>query len=327
MTDEVRTKQFERNAALEEFLLEINTAFETSEVFFMNKYESSDWPIVFIIGPPRSGTTLLLQTFASSGVISYPTNFMSRFYKTPTVGARLQQMLTEEQFAFRDEFDDIDKKINFFSRNGKTRGLLAPNEFNYVWKKIVPDEGALANIYGGFTPDDGISKLRQSFSAVASVFGKPFALKSIIFNHRIDLLIKLAERPLIVQMTREPEQVIASMLAARERQFGDKRAWYSYKVPEYRQLRDLAPEEQVAGQIHSLETAIEKGLSEIPVKNKLSISYREFCEDPRSNFDRLVEKLEGLGGAVGAPRTLPDCFQIKSKAPTQKTLDAVKMYW
>ena len=44
MTDEVRTKQFERNAALEEFLLEINTAFETSEVFFMNKYESSDWP-------------------------------------------------------------------------------------------------------------------------------------------------------------------------------------------------------------------------------------------------------------------------------------------
>ena len=159
---------------------------------------------------------------------------------------------------------------------------------------------------------------------MASVFGMPFALKSIIFNHRIDLLIKLAERPLIVQMTREPEQVIASMLAARERQFGDKKAWYSYKVPEYSQLRDLAPEEQVAGQIHSLETAIEKGLSEIPVKNKLSISYREFCEDPRSNFDRLVEKLEGLGGAVGAPKTLPDCFQIKSKAPTQNTLDAVK---
>ena len=37
------------------------------------------------------------------------------------------------------------------------------------------------------------------------------------------------------------------MLAARERQFGDKRAWY-YKVL-VSQLRDLAPEEQVAGQI------------------------------------------------------------------------------
>lgn len=327
MTDEVRTELFQRNAALEEFLLEINAAFETSETFFMKKQDGREWPIVFIIGTPRSGTTLFLQTLASSGIISYPTNFMSRFYNTPTVGAMLQQMLADERFAFRDEFGDIDKEIAFFSNNGKTRGTLAPNEFNYVWKKIVPDDATLARVYAGFTPDDGMAALRRTFSAVASVFGKPFALKAIILNHRIDMLTKLAKRPLIVRMIREPEQVIDSILAARERQFGDTAVWYSYKVPEYSLLRDLAPEEQIAGQIHSLETAIEEGLKAVPIENKLSISYRQFCKDPRGTLDQVIEKLDGLGCTVGALKTLPNSFKVKTKVSSPKTLDALKMYW
>ena len=39
------------------------------------------------------GSTLLFQYLAATGLFTYPTNFVSRFYYAPYIGARLQEML------------------------------------------------------------------------------------------------------------------------------------------------------------------------------------------------------------------------------------------
>lgn len=55
---------------------------------------------------------------------------MSRFYKAPIIGAKMQRLLLDPEFNFRNELTDIfSRNIGYLSENGKTQGALAPNEF------------------------------------------------------------------------------------------------------------------------------------------------------------------------------------------------------
>ncbi len=42
-------------------------------------------------------------------------------------------LLTDEQYNYRNEILDFNRKIDFISENGKTTGALAPNEFWYFF--------------------------------------------------------------------------------------------------------------------------------------------------------------------------------------------------
>ena len=37
--------------------------------------------VVLVVGGPRSGSTVMMQWLASSGVFAYPSNLLSRFYR------------------------------------------------------------------------------------------------------------------------------------------------------------------------------------------------------------------------------------------------------
>jgi hypothetical protein len=131
-----RQQAFRRNERLEALLQEINEMLETAEDRILENYRMPRYPVIFIVGCARAGSTLMLQWLASTEKFAYPTNLLSRFYAAPYIGARIQQVLTDPQFNFRDEFDDLNPKIHFSSELGKTRGTLAPNEFWYFWRRF-----------------------------------------------------------------------------------------------------------------------------------------------------------------------------------------------
>jgi hypothetical protein len=135
-----RVKKFKRNTQLEGLLPSINSLLACSESHALEDRCSNgeDYPILFVMGPLRSGTTLFMQWLASSGVVAYPSNLLSRFYGAPVMGAMIQLLLTDPRYNFRNEILDFNSAISFDSENGKTKGALAPNEFWYFLRKFLP---------------------------------------------------------------------------------------------------------------------------------------------------------------------------------------------
>lgn len=211
-----RTTNFKRNAMLEKLLCKLNGFLATSEKAALEYYikEKKDHPIVFVMGPHRSGTTLFMQWLACCGIVAYPSNLLSRFYGAPVIGAQIQLLLTDPRFNFRDEISGFTTPILFKSDNGKTSGALAPNEFWYFWRRFLPFKDL------DWLPDEELFRLvdRESLigelTALTRVFDKPFALKGMILNYNIGFLDAVFEKALFIQIKRHPVSNIASMLEA-----------------------------------------------------------------------------------------------------------------
>jgi len=289
-----RTKSFKRNASLEEFLTEINdNMYEAEKKLLENKVP--EFPIIFIMGPLRSGSTLITQWLANSGVVAYPTNLMSRFYKAPIMAAKIQMLLTDERYNFRNEIKDFTSSVDFSSENGKTKGALAPNEFWYFWRKFLPDSEKDYWSNEELFEKTDIKTMLGEFAGITDVFQKPFALKGMNLNYNIDFLNKVFDKAIFIHSKRDPLTNIASVLKARERQLGSIDKWYSFKMPEYSDLIKLNPYEQAAGQVHFINQAVEEGLKEVPENKKMTINYEDFCQDPEQFYNELLGKLAAQG--------------------------------
>jgi hypothetical protein len=307
--DSTRQSTFRRNPSLEELLRNLNAWLAFSETAALKQCAEKDreYPVVFVMGPLRSGTTLFMQWLANCGVVAYPTNLLSRFYGAPLIGAHIQLLLTDPRFNFRNEILDFSGSVSYESENGKTRGALAPNEFWYFWRRFLPF-GEL-----DWLPDEDLfrvadrERLVGELTALTRVFDKPFALKSMILNYNIPFLNALFKQALFVQIKRDPVTNVASILEARKRQLGSENEWYSFKIPEYPRLKDLDPVSQSAGQLHYINKAVTRGVATLDEARQLVVQYEDFCANPRSLYDQLIEKLgiAGKGNTYRGPERFP----------------------
>ena len=293
---EIRTTKFRRNELLEKMLFELGQDLEPAERRLLAQYEQSKMrhPLVLVMGPLRSGTTLFTQWLANTGMVAYPTNLLSRFYQSPIIGAKIQLLLTDPRYNFRDELGEFIQQAEFKSENGKTKGVLAPNEFWYFWRRFLQEPSR--DVWS----DDELRKsmdtktMQAELTGMMDVFQKPFATKGMLFNYNIPFLDSMLEKVLFVQIKRDPVTNVASVLDARKRQLGNENAWYSFKIPEYEQLKDLDPISQAAGQVVYIDRAVTAGLKQVAESRKMVVQYEDFCLDPRGAFETLCLKL-GLG--------------------------------
>lgn len=313
-----RVEKFKRNSSLEEFLTEINNDLWTTEEKLLNIKEP-EYPIIFVMGPLRSGSTLMTQWLANVG-FAYPTNLMSRFYKSPIIASKIQLLLTDERYNYRNELRDFNSDIDFSSENGKTKGALAPNEFWYFWRRFLPfqelDYLSTEELFEKVDTDT----LKSEFAGIVNVFQKPFALKGMILNYNIDFLDKVFEKAIFIHTKRDPLTNIESALKAREKQLGNIDEWYSFKIPEYEELKKLDPYEQVAGQIYHINKAVESGLENVAEHKKIAVNYEEFCENPKKFYDELKRKLKVQGYNLETEYDTEQKFNITRKSVKEKNI-------
>ena len=293
MESDARTDGFKRNARLEALLTNLNLELWEAEKRLLGNQPARGFPhpLILIMGPLRSGTTLFMQWLANTGLVSCPTNLLSRFYRAPVLGAKIQLLLTDPRYNFRDELGEFMQQADYVSENGKTRGVLAPNEFWYFWRRFLPD--AQRDVWTDAELKEGMdaATLLAELAGIMDVFGKPFAAKGMLFNYNIPYLDSLFDQVLFIQLARDPVANVASVLDARKRQLGSEQAWYSFRIPEYGQLKDLDPVAQAAGQVHCINRAVTAGLAGVAESRKMVVRYEEFCADPRSVFEQLAGKL------------------------------------
>lgn len=310
--NEQRTGEFSRNAGQESLLEKLSADLPAAESRALNEYRGQrpSIPPVFVMGAPRCGSTLFMQWLAATGAFAYPTNLLSRFWSAPITGARIQKLLTDPAYDFRDELYNLKYEPDFSSHHGKTTGALAPNEFWYFWRHL------------GFTNQfQRESELSESLDAetlsaelagLTAELGKPFATKGMIFNEHIPLMARLIPNAIFVWIRRQPEYNIQSLLQARERQLGDLRRWYSFEIEAYPKLAELDPVASVSGQVAAIHQAIANGLQSLPPHRKLTVEYADFCQAPESVYRTLAGCLESGGDKLPAYGG-PSAFRVRDQ--------------
>jgi len=279
---------------LEKLLFQLNGDLQASENQLISRYTEKSahaFPLILVMGPLRSGTTLFIQWLANTGLVAYPTNLLSRFYQAPIIGAKIQQLLTDPRFNFRDELGEFVQHVDYASENGKTRGVLAPNEFWYFWRRFLSDPSRDVWTDYELAQNMDTRTILAELAGIMDVFQKPFAAKGMLFNYNIPFLDSILDKVIFVQMRREEGAHVRSVLGARERQLGSEREWYSFGVPEQEELMLLDPEAQVRGQIRSINSAVSQGLAGVSEDRKLIVDLETFCASPKDAYDSLAQRL------------------------------------
>ncbi len=290
-----RRAPFQRNPALEALLTELSDLLGPVEARLAAQFDRPTRPVILIVGAPRSGTTLLLQWLAQSGYLAYPTNLLSRFYAAPAVGARIQLLLTDPRFDFRQELGDLSHTFDLTSELGKTRGALAPNEFWYFWRRFFPLTAPRQLSPAEEAQADGRG-LAAEIAAIQAVFEQPFVAKGMLLQFNLPFLARFFDHLLVIHIQRHPLYVMQSLLRAREMYFGDRGAWYSVEPPETHRLRTLPdPLQQVAGQVYYTRQHITAGLAALPPAQALVWGYAAFCARPAAHWDALTTRLAQSG--------------------------------
>lgn len=313
MEHEKRTAVFKRNTALEDLLRELNTSLAVAERAIPDLPTEPRMPVVLVVGAPRSGTTVLMQWLAASGHYAVPTNLLSRFYGAPYLGGRIQRLLADPLFDHQGELmDTMAHNVPYQSHVGKTKGMLQPNEFWYFWRRFIPNTDP-----EWIGPEDeariDVPGFRAGVASIEAAFDKPFATKGIILQYNLRCLLRIFPKLLVIHTRRHPFYNIQSLLKARRSYFGDERTWFSVKPPEYPQLRDLSPVEQVAGQVYHTQHGIDQELALMPAEHGLIVDHEAFCADPGAFHARLAEKLEVLGHRMDTAYAGPGHFDVNDR--------------
>lgn len=292
MKNSARQEKYKRNELLEIALKDINSILSGVELKEIAAFKKNRFPIIFILGNPRSGSTLLLQWLANLGCFGYPSNLISRFYEAPYLGAKIQKVLAE--YDFKGEIFDPDYEKKFFSDLGKTKGPLAPHEFWYFWRRFFKyDE--IQKLEPEKLNEIDVELLLSELGALEHEFQKPLVFKGMMFNWDVQFLNSIFEKALFINLKRNPIQNMDDIFYARKNFFGDIEKWYSFKPPEYEQLKSKGPIAQVAGQVFYTNQYIDKQFEKISDDKILSIEYEELCLNPEQIYRMIYAKFAAQG--------------------------------
>ena len=224
---------------------------------------------VFIIGAPRSGSTLFYQILINELDVLYISNFTHVFFRWLNIG-----------FALEKRF--LNKKRNFSltSNYGDTlkSGWGAPSEFVDFWDVKLPRNRHYATELD--VTSDATEFFKNSIEVPMESEGKPFVFKNMHAGQRIKYIRAVLPDAKFIFISRELSANVQSIIKARLDIRGDKNAWWSIKPKEYSFLKEKDYLTQVVGQVYFIEQQIKKDFDEIPDQNKLTISYEQLCENP-----------------------------------------------
>lgn len=314
---EVRTEQYRKDASKETALQQLNSLLRDLPVNSFGESRHPRWPICFLVGAPRSGTTLIAQYLAASGCFGYISNFVARFWENPLLGREIEQVVLEPLTC---------PQADFSSTFGVTAGPKGCHEFGYFWErwfafnrrathKLTEEELATVDADG----------LRKEVYRLASTFDRPLFFKNLTCSFQTAFLAMLFPQAVFVVCQREPRYQSQSILAARQELLGNSKAWWSLRPRQFETLRATDPFRQVAGQIRYTLDVIDEGLTTIAPQQVVRVRYDRFCAAPAEVLAAICDRLAFPCPEKMLPAGLPTSFtagdRIKTDTSTWERID------
>ena len=305
---------FSKNLDYENFLRKLNNTLSrhsTSPFEGVNLEEN--YCNIYIIGVPRSGTTLVNQYLTSALDVGYINNLIASFWKVPHQGAILSKKLLGTEYL-----------SNFSSNFGRTSDIKEPHEFGYFWSErlnfrelIEPTQEKRDRI--------NLKELRDEIIRINLAFDKPVVYKSIFLSWWASEVVRLMPKTIFVHVTRDWKDNADSLLRIRKKYFNDLNTWASFKPKQFEQLKNLNPVEQVVGQVYYLNQSFTDELSKIGKDNKITIRYEDFVENPIKLLDDIIFRANRLNGVISkSSQKVPKRFMYHKNDIEESLVKAYK---
>ncbi|MBU3919525.1 MAG: sulfotransferase, partial [Alphaproteobacteria bacterium] len=231
-----------------------------------------DASAVFIVGAPRTGSTLFYQALAQAFDLPFVSNTADADTPHhPAIGVLR---------SFRANQDGLPES-GFESCFGKTRGLHAPSEGSAVFSHWCGGGHPSERVSPGILPDRE-AHMRATLSAIESATGAPLLIKNAWNCFRVPALARAFPRAVFLWIRRDAADAAASDLAARYAVQGDPQAWNSATPHNVELLRRLHPAGQVLENQFEFSRAISEAAAALPDTRFSAVWYEDFLADPNA---------------------------------------------
>lgn len=279
--------------------------------YLMSKlyFEEIKFRPIFILGTPRSGTTLLMQTLKYYFDISYINNFTHRYF----FGCPFISELFFSRLSFYDE--------NFTSNYGRTKGLIGPHEGSNWWYRFFnrkPRYVATNNI--NFHK---MERFKSSIRLLTNFSGKNVVFKNPHASLRLNPINSIFPDALFIRIYRDKLDNAHSILKARKDNLGSYNKWWSMDPPGYEDLLSLPPYVQVVEQINLINNLIDQDIKKNAIDKKYihELSYEDLCEKPSYIINQIHKFF--IKNSTNIPKkniSLPSKFEMRNTINIDHTL-------
>jgi len=249
----------------------------------INKYSNKECelPTFFIIGAPRTGSTLLYQVVSSIFQVSYLDNLVYYGREIPFFSYLISHKIYSKKghFSFYSNYGDTTKS-----------GLHAPSEAGNLWKRWMPKDKFYINETNIDQQDQ--ESFSQFVRAIIYYSGLPLVIKNLYFSQRLRFLKSTDLKPKFIFIKREPLYTAQSIFMARQKKLSDINSWWSVEPYNYHDLKKLDVYNQIASQVYYIEKQIENDLRLFNENDILVINY----EDLTYKTEEIIENIKSFSG-------------------------------
>jgi len=275
-------------------------ALQAGESLVKNIRTVDKWIPIFIVGPPRSGTTLIYQTVTTAFKTVFFCNF-AELHKNAPLSATLLGYFSISRY-----------QSGFSSTYGASRGRFAPAQGDGLWQSLLAIKADRDPL------ECEIDQVRKVIEQMCSLYKAPFVNKSIRMSANIAILDKIFPHALYIRVRRDIVDNSMSQLnnlrqnGTVQNSAGD--TWVSAKPDNYKELLPLTDEQKVIRQLISLQREMDDYLGHINSQNVLTIDYEEFCKNPGAFIVAVENRYRELGGNLVRKSPVPERFHSHSYA-------------
>lgn len=238
-------------------------------------------PLIFVCGPPRSGTTLVAQVLIKHLPVYYFNNLTSIFPNAPIISNKIFGRFIRKR----------NKDVTFKSLYGRTSSMGAPNDALYLWDCWT---GVARNrIPQTISPENQV-KMQRFFSAVEQFSGKALVNKNNALNTYANLVAGALDTAYFICLDRDPAYLAQSQLIASNFIHGDERIPYGVHfdtINEHMGEQILDPIEQVCNQVLHHKEMLLKQQELIGSKRFVIVPYEDFCADPAKWVCKISDEI------------------------------------
>jgi len=252
---------------------------------------------VFLVGPPRSGSTLSYQVLVNSLNVSYLPRLANYSYGLIHLIFR----------TFKGQLRN--PKPIFESDYGRIEGLLSPSEGFGMWQEWLQLEG------GSYHRSKDLSLLTSDLASLQATIGAPLLIKCFYLSLSIDWLSRVFPDSRFIFVQREFIANCASVRRARD--LPRNKHWWSVRPPGFQGHLQESVTDQVVWQVSKIIELINESFEDLESQRYRTISYEGLCEHPNDVVDDLASWLETLGIIKRSGREKLVPFRISSNVSSE----------
>ena len=254
--------------------------------FFRNEGDNPQSP-VFIIGAPRTGSTILYQALTNAYNVAYIDNTACAWHQN----LRFGMWLSHKKYGNTPH-------NNFNADHGNTSefGGHAPSECGGFWYRWLPKDRHFVD-HQDITAKM-LKGIRAEVLGVSAFHNKPILFKNLNAGQRLRLIKQAFPDAKIIFIRRDPRFVIRSILKARRKAGVREGDWWSIMPPNVGELKSLPEHKMCAAQVYFLEKQIEEDLALFPSENVKEIHLSELSANLAQTLAGWMEVANRPGGML-----------------------------